>query len=96
MKPMADGAIPKNGLATGMECLRYALSRPTSVVITGCENMDRLEQALQAVRTFEPLTPDQVSGLHSRTREAALSGKYEGFKTTSKFDSTASHPQWLG
>jgi aryl-alcohol dehydrogenase-like predicted oxidoreductase len=95
MKPMADGSIPKNNIATGLECLQYALSLPTSVVITGCETLDRLEQALQAAKNFQPLSQTQLSAILARTKEASLSGKFELFKTGARFDGTASHPQWM-
>jgi hypothetical protein len=31
-----------------------------------------------------------------RTAKAAATGKYELFKTTSIYDGTATHPEWLG
>ena len=96
MKPMASGTIPQNGIATALECLHYALSLPTSVVINGCDSMERLDQAFEAARTFKPLSKPQVSGLVSKTREAALSGKFELFKTSARFDGTARHPEWMG
>ena len=96
MKPMASANIPKNSIATGIECLHYALSQPTSVVITGCESMDRLDQAFEAAKTFKPLTDAQISSLVARTKEAAASGKYEPFKTTGNFDGTARRPEWMG
>jgi predicted aldo/keto reductase-like oxidoreductase len=96
MKPMASGTIPQNGIATALECLHYALSLPTSVVINGCDSLERLDQAFEAARTFKPLTKQQVSGLVSKTREAALSGKFELFKTSARFDGTARHPEWMG
>ncbi len=96
MKPMASGGIPKDGLATGIECLHYALSLPTSVVITGCDSMDRLDQAFEAVRTFKPLTESQLTRLLNKTRDAALSGTYEFFKTTPRFDGTARNLDWMG
>lgn len=96
MKPMADSAIPTNGIATGIECLHFALSLPTSVVINGCETMARLDQAFEAARTFKPMAGQQLSSLMSRTKDAALSGKYEMFKTSTRFDGTAKNPQWMG
>src|SRR5271157_1114020 len=96
MKPMAAGAIPQNNFATGVECLHYALSLPTSVVITGCNNQHLLDQAFEAARTFKPLTQGELSALLAKTRGAALSGKYEGFKTTSRQDGTSRNPQWMG
>jgi len=95
MKPLASGAIPQNNIAGAIECLHYALSQPTSVVINGCDSMERLDQAFEAARTFKPLTQSQVEALAARTREAALSGKYELFKTSIRFDGTAQHPEWM-
>jgi aryl-alcohol dehydrogenase-like predicted oxidoreductase len=96
MKPMAAGSLPERGLATGLECLRYALSLPTSVVITGITDQKTLDQAFEAARTFKPLTQSELSALLARTREAALSGRFETFKTTTRQDGTARNPQWMG
>ena len=96
MKPMAFGVIPQNKIATGIECLHYSLNLPTSVVITGCDSMERLDQAFEAAKTFKPLEKKELSALLTRTREAALSGKYEVFKTSTRFDGTARNPQWMG
>jgi predicted aldo/keto reductase-like oxidoreductase len=95
MKPMASGAIPQNQIATPVECLHYALSLPTSVVINGCDSPERLDQALEAMRTFKPLTKTEMSALLAKTHDASLSGKFELFKTSVRFDGTALHPQWM-
>jgi aryl-alcohol dehydrogenase-like predicted oxidoreductase len=95
MKPMGDNFIVQSGFVTPMECLHYALSLPTSVVITGCESVERLDQALEAVRTFRPLTKDQVNAILAKTAKAAMTGRYELFKTTDHFDGTAKHPEWM-
>jgi aryl-alcohol dehydrogenase-like predicted oxidoreductase len=95
MKPMASGNIPQNGIATAIECLHYALSQPTSVVINGCDSMERLNQAFEAAKTFKPLTPAEISALVAKTKTAALSGKFEPFKTTAQFDGTARKPEWM-
>jgi aryl-alcohol dehydrogenase-like predicted oxidoreductase len=96
MKSMANGIILKSHTVTPVECLHYALSLPTSVVITGCDSMEILEQALDAARTFRPLSDGQVKGLLAKTAQAASRGEFELFKTTSIFDATATHPEWLG
>jgi aryl-alcohol dehydrogenase-like predicted oxidoreductase len=95
MKPLASGAIPRNNIAGAIDCLHFALTMPTSVVINGCDSMERLDQAFEAVRTFKPLTKAQIDALAANTREAALSGKYELFKTATRFDGTALHPEWM-
>jgi predicted aldo/keto reductase-like oxidoreductase len=96
MKTMANGIILKSNTVTAIECLHYALNLPTSVVITGIDSMQILDQAFEAVRTFEPMTPEQVKVLLGKTARAAAQGKFEPFKTTSIFDGTASSPDWLG
>ncbi len=96
MKPMASGAILKSNTATAAECLRFAMSLPTSVVISGMDSMDVLKHHLEVVKTFEPLTEEQTAALLKKTADAAADGKYELFKTSNPFDATASHPEWLG
>ena len=54
MKPMGDRFILDSGTVTPVECLRYALSLPTSVVITGCDSMKVLDQALTAAQDVSP------------------------------------------
>jgi aryl-alcohol dehydrogenase-like predicted oxidoreductase len=96
MKSMGNGIILKSNTVTPIECLHYAMHLPTSVVITGCESMERLDQAIAAAQTFQPLSETQVQALLAKTRPVASRGEYEPFKTSSLFDSTAEHPEWLG
>lgn len=96
MKSMANGILLKSNTATPIECLHYALNLPTSVVITGIDSMDILDQAFEAVRTFRPLSDEQVRNLLAKTQHAASGGQFEPFKTTSIFDGTAQNPEWLG
>jgi aryl-alcohol dehydrogenase-like predicted oxidoreductase len=96
MKTLANGMILESKTVSAIECLQYAMNLPTSVVITGCESMEDLEQALTAARTFQPMTQEQVKNLLSKTAQAASRGEYELFKITSIYDGTATHPEWLG
>ena len=96
MKTLANGTILESKTASAIECLQYAMNLPVSVVITGCESMENLEQALTAARTFKPLSAAEVNALLARTAQAASRGEYELFKTTSIYDGTAAHPEWLG
>jgi aryl-alcohol dehydrogenase-like predicted oxidoreductase len=96
MKSMGDGVILKSKTVSPIECLHYALSLPTSVVITGIDKPNILDQAFEAAKTFQPMSREQLAQLLAKTKEVALAGKYELFKTSSHFDSTAKHPDWLG
>ena len=95
MKSMGDGNILRSGRVTPVECLHYSLNLPTSVVITGCERMAILDQAIEAARTFKPMSSTEVSALLAQTKDVAMSGQCEPFKTTPQFDGTAQNPQWM-
>jgi len=96
MKSMANGILLKSNTVTPIECLHYALNLPTSVVIAGIDSMEILDQAFSAVESFHPLSNDELDALLAKTRQAAATGRFEPFKTSSIFDSTATNPQWLG
>lgn len=97
MKPLASGRLPKEGTISAEECLNYALTMPTSVVITGCENMRDLEQALRVGDAFTPLSDDALAALRDRaaTIAGAETGAIEGWKTTGTFDGTINNPHWI-
>jgi len=96
MKPMGDPFILKSNTVSAVECLRYALSLPTSVVITGCETLERLQQALDVGRSFKPLSDAERASLLNKTARAARNGEFELYKTSHHFDGTYQHPEWLG
>jgi aryl-alcohol dehydrogenase-like predicted oxidoreductase len=97
MKSFGDGVLLKsNAPIDPLEYLHYSLNLPTSVVITGIENRRDLDQAFEAIRTFEPMDKDRVAELLGRSRPYALEGKYELFKTSATFDGTAKNAEWLG
>jgi len=96
MKPMADGRIVYEGIASAEECLRYAMSLPVATVITGCDSVDRVDQALRIAAGFKPLSESEVSGLLARTEERARGGASEKYKTTTDYDGTTQNPEWLG
>ncbi len=96
MKPLCNGLIFRSGAATAVECLRYAMSLPTSVVITGCDSLPILEQALEAARSFSPMSREERSALLAKTAKAAEKGDYEPWKTGTVYDATSRNPHWLG
>jgi len=96
MKSMGSGDLLKSNTVTPKECLHYALNLPTSVVITGCDSLQILDQAFEAARTFKPLTEAEVIAILDKTRVAAMNGKFELFKISTKYDGTIKNPQWLG
>ncbi len=96
MKPMGAQMILGSQSVTAKECLVYALSLPVSVVITGCDSLATLRQALEVGKTFKPLTDEERAALLAKTRKDSSKGKYEMYKTSNIFDGTELNPQWLG
>ncbi len=95
MKPMGDQIILGSHLVTAVECLRYAMSLPVATTITGVDSLGILGQDLHVALGFEPMSDADRSALLARVADAARTGQYEKYKTTTQFDSTAQHPQWL-
>jgi predicted aldo/keto reductase-like oxidoreductase len=96
MKPLGSGEILKSKTVEATECLRYALSLPVSVVITGCDSMKILDQALEVGRNFKGMEQAELAALLQRSAPAAQAGKFELYKTSTFFDGTTQHPEWLG
>jgi len=96
MKSFGDGVILKSGAVQPTDCLHYSLNLPISVLITGINSKMLLDQAFAAVKSFKPMDEAEVAMLIGKTEQIAMNGKYELFKTTSHFDTTARHPDWLG
>jgi hypothetical protein len=96
MKAFGDHDILDSKTVEPIECLHYCLNLPVAVQITGIDSQAVFDQAFEAVRTFKPMSATQVASLLERTRAAALTGKYEPFKTSPRNDGTAQNPKWLG
>ncbi len=96
MKPMGAGLLLRSNTLKPEECLRYAMSLPTSVVITGCQSLGDVQQALKVARNFQQLTAEEKQAMLARTAAAAQNGEFEGYKNTHNFDGTVHNPQWLG
>jgi aryl-alcohol dehydrogenase-like predicted oxidoreductase len=95
MKPIGSGLLLESGAVRADECLRYTMSLPTSVTITGCDTMGVLEQALALALAYKPLDDQEKAAILAKSAPFAAAGKYEKFKTSSMFDGTAAHPEWL-
>ena len=96
MKPFASGILMQTKTVTAMECLQYAMNLPVSVVITGCESLPILQQALDAARSYRPMSEEECAALLAKTKEAGSDGKFEPYKTQTMYDGTDHNPQWLG
>jgi uncharacterized protein len=96
MKTFGDPYILQSKTVTPLEALHFGLNSPASVVITGIDSSAILEQAFQAVQSFKPMDRQQVATILAKTQEAAVTGRFELFKTSSHYDGTIKNPSWLG
>jgi aryl-alcohol dehydrogenase-like predicted oxidoreductase len=96
MKTFGDHFVLDAAKLRPVDMLHYSLNLPTSVVITGIDKPEILEQAIDAAETFVPMDPAQVALMLAVTAEAAKTGANELYKTTHYFDSTVQNPSWLG
>jgi aryl-alcohol dehydrogenase-like predicted oxidoreductase len=95
MKSMGSGDVLSSGVVSPEECLRYALSLPTSVVICGMDSRKVLDANVETVRNFKPLDEAERQALLARTAAPAATGEHEPFKTSTKYDGTVKSPHWL-
>jgi len=96
MKTFGDKFILETGAVSPIDMLHYGLNLPTSVVITGIDKPEILDQAIAAATTFAPLSAEKVAEILAKTAGLAVEGKSELYKTTHFFDSTVQNPSWLG
>jgi aryl-alcohol dehydrogenase-like predicted oxidoreductase len=96
MKTFGDHFILNSKTVAPIEALHYSMSLPTSVVITGIDKPEILQQALQAVRTYKKLDDAAIGALLARTQTAAANGRFELYKMSTHFDGTVHNPVWLG
>ncbi|HVV16312.1 MAG TPA: aldo/keto reductase [Polyangia bacterium] len=100
MKPLGSGLFFKsaplaNRAITPTDCLQFAMSEPTSVVITGCDTMGILMQGLDAAYRWKPMSDGDRQALLAKTAPVAGAGELEKYKTSGAFDGTDQHPWWL-
>lgn len=87
MKSMGgSGEMIKWGGVTPSEALRYAMSLPVTTTISGMNSIEILNQNLEIVSNFSPLSEAAMSQLRSRCRNHAGDGHMELFKTTTMYD----------
>jgi predicted aldo/keto reductase-like oxidoreductase len=75
------------------DALRYVLSLPIAVLISGIDSEKVLDQNLKIAREFQPMTADEMASVESKFKEVAGDGRYELFKSTQVFDGVAHRRQ---
>lgn len=86
MKTRASGDIIKAGVASVEDCWRYVAALPVATIVSGMTSLDMFRDNLRLARTLTPMSEEEKAAILARTREVALSGEKERFKTTRAFD----------
>jgi aryl-alcohol dehydrogenase-like predicted oxidoreductase len=87
MKPICGHGEPvKNGVLSAQEALRYAMSLPVTVTITGMESLDVLHQNLAIAQGFQAMRGEEMQALRDRIKPQAADGRFELYKLSLKFD----------
>lgn len=86
MKTTASGFVLQANAASVEECLNYAWSQPVATVVSGMKTIEHLDANVALARAFSPMSQEAMAALLARTKEAAMTGTYEPFKTTRAFD----------
>ncbi len=94
MKSMGGSGAPiSHGALTPPEALSYAMSVPgISTTISGMDSMAVLDQNLEILRNFKPLSEKQMSELREHGRQFN-DGRYELFKSSAKYDGDVGREQ---
>jgi predicted aldo/keto reductase-like oxidoreductase len=81
------------GALTPTEALSYAMSVPgVSTTVSGMNSLEVLDQNLQILRNFKPLSEEQMAALRKHGNEFN-DGRYELYKTTVKYESDLGREQ---
>jgi predicted aldo/keto reductase-like oxidoreductase len=96
MKSLGGGVFLRSKTVTPVECIQYAMSTGVDVLVTGCDSIPILNQAITTAQNFKPLTQKEVTAILDKTAPVAQGGQFELYKSTTRFDGTTKNPQYLG
>jgi aryl-alcohol dehydrogenase-like predicted oxidoreductase len=87
MKTLSGNGEPiRQGIITAEEALRYVLSLPVVSIVSGIDSREVLQQNLNIVRRFTPMTAAEMQALRVRVARYAMDGRFELFKSTNRYD----------
>jgi predicted aldo/keto reductase-like oxidoreductase len=81
-----SGELVREGTVSVTVGLRYAMSLPVAVTISGIESLEVLHQNLAVACGFQSMSAAEMQALRERCRFDASDGHMELFKTTKKYD----------
>jgi len=80
MKTLSFGNVLSKGVAKVAEALPWVWSQPVSVLVSGCDTIERLEYNVYLAKTFKPMSESEQAALLERTK-AHAGTEVENYKT---------------
>ena len=81
-----SGELVREGAVIATIGLRYAMSLPVAVTVSGIDSLSVLHQNLQVARGFQPFSAAEMQTIRDGCRFDASDGHMELFKTTKIYD----------
>jgi len=88
-----EGDMLKKRIVAPADALRYAMSLPVAVTVTGIDSARVLRQNLGIARGFEPMGSLEMQRLRTRCAAQAMDGRFELYKTTAKHEADVGRKQ---
>jgi hypothetical protein len=86
MKTLASGYVLRANVVTAEQALRYIWSQPVSTIVSGMDTEQLLDANAGMASHFKPMGQVEQLEVLAKTRDVALTGDFEPFKTAPNFD----------
>jgi predicted aldo/keto reductase-like oxidoreductase len=81
-----NGSIVTQAGISPQDAIRYVLSLPICTLVSGIDSEKVLDQNLDILRKFTPISDDERKAIEQKTLRLAGDGRYELFKSSKMFD----------
>ena len=88
-----EGEPAKKRAVAAKDALRYAMSLPVAVTVTGIDSLKVLRQNISVARGFQPMGAVEMEKMRARCAPLAVDGRFELYKTTSKHEADVGRKQ---
>ncbi len=80
------GDAVKKGVITAEEAIRYAMSLPVTVTVSGIDSLEILRTNVAIARAFTPMSLEEKNAHRAKCAAYAGDGRFEMYKTSIRFD----------
>lgn len=88
-----EGDAVKKRVVKAEDALRYAMSLPVAVTVTGIDSARVLRQNVGVARGFRPMGTLEMERVRARCAPQAVDGRFELYKTTAKHEANVGRKQ---